>query len=69
MNANVNLRDNDQNKLTEYVESSIGDPQENTEAGWEAVKMFLFWTETCKFQLDKNYVGHADNSRKCCRVF
>nr|XP_055062764.1 uncharacterized protein LOC129445808 [Misgurnus anguillicaudatus] len=39
---NVNLRDSDQNKLTESVSIKVGESQENIEAGWEAVKTFLF---------------------------
>nr|XP_055072458.1 uncharacterized protein LOC129452540 [Misgurnus anguillicaudatus] len=39
---NVNLRDSDQNKLTESVNIKVGESQENIEAGWEAVKTFLF---------------------------
>ncbi|XP_077088307.1 uncharacterized protein LOC143740122 [Siphateles boraxobius] len=42
MIANVNLRDNDQKRLTESVENRIGEFQENIEAGWEAVRTFLF---------------------------
>lgn len=39
---NINLRDSDQKKLTESVETRVGESQENIKAGWEAVKTFLF---------------------------
>nr|XP_055057004.1 uncharacterized protein LOC129441191 [Misgurnus anguillicaudatus] len=39
---NVNLRDSDQSRLTESVSIKVGESQENIEAGWEAVKTFLF---------------------------
>ncbi|KAI2667402.1 Gag polyprotein [Labeo rohita] len=42
MIVNVNLRDNDQKRLTESVERKIGESQENIEDGWEAVQTFLF---------------------------
>ncbi|XP_042583528.1 uncharacterized protein LOC122137959 [Cyprinus carpio] len=42
MIVNVNLRDNDQQRLTESVERRIGESQENAESGWEAVQTFLF---------------------------
>ncbi|KAI2653181.1 Gag polyprotein [Labeo rohita] len=42
MIVNVNLRDNDQKRLTESAERKIGESQENIEDGWEAVQTFLF---------------------------
>lgn len=42
MIVNVTLRDSDQKRLTESVERRIGESQENTEDGWEAVQTFLF---------------------------
>ncbi|KAI2666669.1 Gag polyprotein [Labeo rohita] len=42
MIVNVNLRDNDQKRLTESAERKIGDSQVNIEDGWEAVQTFLF---------------------------
>ncbi|KAK2865579.1 hypothetical protein Q7C36_001635 [Tachysurus vachellii] len=42
MILNVNLRDSDQKRLTRNVEARVGESQENIEAGWEAVKIFLF---------------------------
>lgn len=36
------MRDSDQNRLTESVSIKVGESQENIEAGWEAVKTFLF---------------------------
>ncbi|KAL0149698.1 hypothetical protein M9458_054981 [Cirrhinus mrigala] len=42
MIVNVNLRDNDQKRLTESVERKIGESQENIEDGWEVVQTFLF---------------------------
>ncbi|KAL1267025.1 hypothetical protein QQF64_002700 [Cirrhinus molitorella] len=41
MIVNVNLRDNDQKRLTESVERKIGKSQENIEDGWEALQTFL----------------------------
>ncbi|KAL1256505.1 hypothetical protein QQF64_012050 [Cirrhinus molitorella] len=41
MIVNVNLRDNNQKRLTESVERKIGESQENIEEGWEAVQTFL----------------------------
>ncbi|XP_036401338.1 uncharacterized protein LOC118789123 [Megalops cyprinoides] len=42
MILNVNLRDSDQNKLTESVETRAGESQDNVDAGWEAVRTFLY---------------------------
>ncbi|XP_048042578.1 uncharacterized protein LOC125266168 [Megalobrama amblycephala] len=42
MIVNVNLRDNDQKRLTESVERWTGESQANIEVGWEAVRTFLF---------------------------
>ncbi|RXN09799.1 THAP domain-containing 6-like protein [Labeo rohita] len=42
MIVNVNLRDNDQKRLTESVERKIGESQESIEDGWEVVQTFLF---------------------------
>nr|XP_055070095.1 uncharacterized protein LOC129451070 [Misgurnus anguillicaudatus] len=39
---NLNLRESDQNRLTESVKIKVGESQENIESGWEAVKTFLF---------------------------
>ncbi|XP_039523165.1 uncharacterized protein LOC120476251 [Pimephales promelas] len=42
MIVNVNLRDKEQKRITESVENRVGESQENIEAGWEAVRTFLF---------------------------
>jgi len=36
------LRDKEQKRITESVENRVGESQENIEAGWEAVRTFLF---------------------------
>lgn len=41
MILNVNLRDTDQQRLTNSVESKVGESQENIKAGWEAIQTFL----------------------------
>ncbi|KAK2854803.1 hypothetical protein Q7C36_006672 [Tachysurus vachellii] len=50
---NVNLRDNDQKRLTGNVEARIGESQENIEAGWEAVNAFLFELKPAEFNWSK----------------
>ncbi|XP_030634946.1 uncharacterized protein LOC115816119 [Chanos chanos] len=41
MILNLNLRDSDQKKLNESVETMVGESQDNIDTGWEAVRTFL----------------------------